>query len=128
MLDARRLGMKTSDEWIKLGNGWEHIQSDAIKEIQSDALNHAADICRKYAHSGQNVYRRQVAYACENRIRSEIVNYQKRSSDIALCDELIKRVSERLSENITSTYDERIRDYLYEIGKLLIQRGLADAK
>jgi predicted house-cleaning noncanonical NTP pyrophosphatase (MazG superfamily) len=45
-------------------------------------------------------------------------------SDQELLDELLRRCHERIEEPVVSTYDIRLRDLLYEVGKLLLQRNL----
>lgn len=43
----------------------------ALTQARNEALEEAAKACRDYAHSGSvSMMRRQVAYACENRVRA----------------------------------------------------------
>lgn len=44
------------------------MSDDDKKIVREQALAEAAKVCHDYAHSGQNIYSRQVAYACERRI------------------------------------------------------------
>lgn len=46
------------------------LSGDAIRTVRAEALEEAAKTCREYAHSGDvSMMRRQVAYACERRVR-----------------------------------------------------------
>lgn len=47
------------------------IAGQALARVRSQAQEEAAKECRRYAHSGSvSMMRRQVAYACENRVRA----------------------------------------------------------
>jgi hypothetical protein len=45
------------------------------------AIKAASKQCKEYAHSGVNVYRRQVAYACQRRIEALIETPNNRICD-----------------------------------------------
>lgn len=59
-------------DWFHTGQ-WAGAGKDAGQLAQAAwdaAILAAASECLQYAHSGQNVYRRQVAYACKRRIEA----------------------------------------------------------
>jgi hypothetical protein len=48
---------------------WEGMTpTEQMRLAWNAAVTAAAKTCKDYAHSGQNVYRRQVSYACQRRI------------------------------------------------------------
>jgi hypothetical protein len=56
---------KTSQDTI------EYVISEALREAADAETEACANTCRDYAHSGGvSMMRRQVAYACETRIRA----------------------------------------------------------
>lgn len=57
-----------AEEQGGLCNACLHLVLEAHKAGYREGLHDAAAECKKYAHSGVNVYRRQVSYACERRI------------------------------------------------------------
>ncbi len=74
-VSSERLLGHSPEEWLKLlghklttGEDEKKATEEIIRAAMNQELQHAATLCRQYAHSGVNVYRRQVAYACERRI------------------------------------------------------------
>ena len=50
---------------------WDIVTpTEAMRMAWNAAAKAAAKQCKEYAHSGANVYRRQVAYACQRRIEA----------------------------------------------------------
>lgn len=66
----------TMDIWNKTGpilvtKDMEEIFARALIRVREKTLEEGANECRKYAHSGGvSMMRRQVAYACEARVRA----------------------------------------------------------
>lgn len=63
---------------------WDVITpTDQMKMAWNAAVKAAAKQCKEYAHSGVNVYRRQVAYACQRRIEALVETPNDPSERIA---------------------------------------------
>jgi hypothetical protein len=70
-------------EWFHAGR-WAESGKDSVQLAQAawDAAVLASEQeCREYAHSGANVYRRQVSYACQRRIAK-----LRQSPNACVCD------------------------------------------
>ena len=56
---------------------WDTLSGTEMMRLAwNAAVEAAAHECKEYAHSGVNVYRRQVAYACQRRVKALAANAQ----------------------------------------------------